>query len=53
MELDGVQTVIEGTSLPTYLQYEGVDPFTDSNYKFYEIQNHFRVGGLIRVAHDR
>ena len=53
MELDGVRTVIEGTSLPTYLQYEGVDPFMDSDYTLYEKQNHFRVGGLVRVALEK
>ena len=53
MELNGIRTVVEGTSIPTYLEYEGFDPFTDSDYKLYEKQNHFRVGSLIRVAHER
>jgi hypothetical protein len=52
MEMNGVRTVVEGTSLPTYLQYEGIDPFMDSDYMLYEKQNHFRVGGLIRVANE-
>ena len=42
-------TVIEATSLPTYLKYEGYDPFNDTDVEVMDKKNHYRVGGLIRI----
>jgi hypothetical protein len=53
LEYDDSLVVIQGTSLPTYLKYEGVDPFNDTDYELYNKKNHFRVGGLIRVAIEK
>ena len=45
----GDTTVIKATSLPTYLKYEGVDPFNDTDYELMQKKNHYRVAGLIRI----
>jgi hypothetical protein len=46
---EGMKT-IKATSLPTYLTYEGTDPFTDTDSTRYDQRNHFRVAGMLRVA---
>ena len=45
----GDSTIIKGTDLPTYLKFEGQDPFQDTSYENYNRKNHFRVAGLLRV----
>ena len=45
----GDTTAIEGTTLPTYLKFEGLNPFQDTSYENYNRKNHFRVAGLLRV----
>ena len=45
----GRQHVIEGTSLPTYLTYPGIDPFNDTDYETYDRKNHIRLVGLFRA----
>jgi hypothetical protein len=42
--------VLRGTDLPTYLQYDGFDPFTDNDETRYLSQATFRVMGLLRVG---
>ena len=46
---EGKQHIIEATSLPTYLKYQGFNPFKDTNYDDYVQKNHFRMTGLLRV----
>ncbi len=46
---DAGKTTIKGTGLPTYLSWEGTDPFEDDSYKTYDKKNHYRVAGLLRV----
>ncbi len=41
--------VLNATSLPTYLTYEGIDPFQDTVYSIYDAKNHFRVAGLLKI----
>ena len=43
-------TVLKGTELPTYLRYDGFDPFTDSDENRYLEHAPFRVLGLLRVG---
>lgn len=45
----GDTTVIKGTALPTYLKFEGFNPFQDTSYENYNRKNHFRVAGLLRI----
>ena len=47
--IDGVEHTIEAISLPTYLEYPGLDPFNDTDYETYDQKNHFRMTGLLRV----
>lgn len=47
---EGKQHIIEATSLPTYLKYTGVNPFTDTDYETNDKKNHFRMTGLLRVV---
>ena len=42
-------TVIEATSLPTYLKFDGFDPFDDTDFDTMNKKNHYRVAGLIRI----
>jgi hypothetical protein len=49
-DLGGSKTVLKGTDLPTYLRYEGFDPFTDQDEPRYLNQATFRVMGLLRVG---
>ena len=46
----GSKTVLKGTDLPTYLSYDGFDPFTDSDENRYLHDATFRVLGLLRVG---
>ena len=46
---NGIQHIIEGTSLPTYLKYPGFNPFNDTDYGIYNRKNHIRLIGLLRV----
>lgn len=45
----GKQHIIEATSLPTYLKYDGFDPFNDTDVQIIDSKNHFRMTGLLRV----
>ena len=40
--------IVKGTDLPTYLTYEGVSPFLDTDPQRYFKENTFRVMGLFR-----
>ena len=42
--------VVKGTDLPTYLTYEGMDPFRDTDPQRYFEENTFRVMGLFRCG---
>ncbi|MFC1760721.1 glycosyl hydrolase family 28-related protein [Planctomycetota bacterium] len=42
--------VLRGTDLPTYLKYDGFDPFTDNDEIRYLSNATFRVLGLLRVG---
>ncbi|MFW5761441.1 MAG: hypothetical protein ACOCXH_10720 [Cyclobacteriaceae bacterium] len=46
----GDTTIVKATSLPTYLKYDGIDPFNDTDYELMQKKNHYRVAGLIRVG---
>lgn len=46
----GSRTVLKGTDLPTYLRYDGFDPFTDRDEDRYLKNVPFRVMGLLRVG---
>ena len=46
----GTKTILKGTDLPTYLRYDGFDPFTDNDEIRYLDNATFRVLGLLRVG---
>jgi hypothetical protein len=46
----GSKTVLKGTDLPTYLRYDGFNPFTDNDESRYLTNATFRVMGLLRVG---
>lgn len=46
---EGKEFVVEGTSLPTYLKFPNIDPFSDTDYETYDKKNRFRMTGLLRV----
>lgn len=46
----GSKAVLKGTDLPTYLRYDGFDPFADRDEQRYLNQATFRVMGLLRVG---
>ncbi len=50
IETSAGEQIIKGTDLPTYLTYEGMDPFHDPDPRRYFKEDTFRVVGLFRCG---